>query len=156
MAQSLTGSWDQLLAVLVALFPAAVVTSGDPGEYTNDLIVTLLELRAPISQPVSSPTRPREKVAEVDVLFSAFVAGGEEAQQPANQAAWVAADAFENHFRTKPNEELNGSCRSCFVTSVHLRPYIYWVTEDNAGVPVDVAAGRVCDITSTVTIHVRT
>lgn len=154
MAQSVTGSWDALLAALQTLFPdPAVVTSGDPGEYTADLIVTLLELRAPVTRPTSGTGRSRDKTVEIDVLFSQYVAGGDEAQQPANQGAWAAADQLEAYLRVQGNERLGGNCYDAWVANTDLRPYTVWVNEDGLQQPVP--AGRAADVTSTVTVRVR-
>lgn len=156
MAQSVSGAWDALYAALQGLFPASsgwFVSAGDPGDYQPDMIVAMMGVRCPITQPTLSTNRSRDKRIEIDVVFSVYVAGGTEAQQPANQAAWAAVDALETYLRTSPNEKLGGACYNAFVSAMPLEVDIAWEAID--GVANLVPAGRTATVDVNVEIWVR-
>lgn len=155
MAQSVSGSWDALLAALRGMFtgPGQLVCAGLPGPYQPDLIVSMMGVRGPITQPTMGTNRSRDKRISIDVVISSYVAGGEEAQQPANQAAWAAADLIEAHFRTSPNEKLGGACYNAFAEVEDMEPSIAW--EGEPGLEDPVPAGRVCTITMQVAVWIR-
>lgn len=155
MPQSVSGSWDALFAVLQGMFSGAgqLVCAGAPGEYQPDLIVSMMGVRGPITQPTMGTNRSRDKRITIDVVISSYVAGGEEAQQLANQNGWAAADLIEGHFRVSPNERLGGACYNAFAEVEDMDPSVAW--ERLAGVDDPVPAGRVCTITMQISVWIR-
>jgi hypothetical protein len=158
MTQGVSATWDALYAALQGLFPSSanastLVCAGDPGDYTPDLIVSMRGLRGPITQPTASTNRSRDKRIHIDVEISSYVHGGPEAQQPANQAAWTAADAIEAYFRTSPNERLAGACYNAFVETTDMTPATAFEPVEGYSDPVP--AGRVATIAMTVTAWIR-
>ncbi|HEY2088604.1 MAG TPA: hypothetical protein VGH54_21615 [Mycobacterium sp.] len=156
MAQSVSGTWDAMLASFKTLFAgqdSTLVTPGDPGEFQPDLLVCMMGVRGPITQPTAGTNRSRDKRIQVTVVVSAYRAGGEEAQQAANDAAWAGADTIEAYFRTSPNERLGGACYNAFVEVTDMTPSISWERVDGMDTPV--AAGRICDIAMTVSVWIR-
>jgi hypothetical protein len=159
MAQSITGTWDALYAATQNLFPASannstLVSPGDPGDYQPDIIIAVMGIRAPVTQPTMGTNRSRDERIEIDVVVSAYVHGGPEAQQPANQAAWAASDTIVAYFRTSPNEKLGGACYNSFVSNRVLTPAIAWEHVDGFDDPVP--SGRTADVAVTVTAWIRT
>jgi hypothetical protein len=156
MAQSVSGSWDALFTALQGLFPDTagwVVSPGDPGNYQPDKIVAMMGVHVPVAQPTAGTNRSRDKRIEITVAISVYVHGGTEAQQPANQAAWAAADLIEAYFRTSPNEKLGGACYNAFVEVGDMTPSVSWERTDGMDVPV--AAGRIADIVLIVKAWIR-
>lgn len=155
MAQSVSGSWDAIFAALQGMFTGdgKLVCAGPPGEYQPDLIVAMMGIRTPITQPTMTPSRTRDKRISVDVWISSFVAGGEEAQQLANQNGWAAADQIEAWFRVSPNERLGGACYNAYVDVEDMDPSVAW--ERIAEVPDPVPVGRVCTIALQVQVWIR-
>ena len=100
------------------------------------------------------PARSREITAEVDLIISVFVGGGEEAQPIATAAALGLQSQLETYFRTSPNETLSGACREAWVSNAHLALNVaYGANEDPEVRPV--AIGRTADITVTITAAIR-
>jgi hypothetical protein len=158
MPQSVSGTWDALYAAIQGLFPASannstLVTPGPPGDYQPDLIIAVMGVKGPITQPTLGTNRSRDKHINIEVAISAYVHGGPEAQQPANDAAWAAADLIEAYFRTSPNEKFGGACYNSFVEVTDMEPAIAWEAVDGLSDPVP--AGRTADITMTVTAWIR-
>jgi hypothetical protein len=157
MAQSVTGTWDALYAAVTTMFAGqqgVLVSAGDPGNYQPDLIIAVMDVDAPITHPTAAPTRPQDERITIQVLISAFVGGGPEAQQIANQTAWAASDTIKNYFRTSPNEKLGGACYNSFVAHRKLTPEIAYETPDGMNTPVPV--GRTATIDVTVAAWIRT
>jgi len=158
MAQSVTGSWDALYAVCVQLYTGSgqqsvLVSAGDPGVYEPDLIVAVMGVEAPITKPVMATTRPDDERITIHVLFSAFVAGGMEAQQPANQLAWAASDQLKAYFKVNGNEKLSGACYNAKLTNRTMTPQIVWADEDGIEDPSPI--GRVALVDVSVEIWIR-
>lgn len=154
--QSAAGVMDALFVACQQLYAdaGALVTFGQPGgEYLPDLIVAIMECRTPVTRPTQGPARSREKAAEVDIVFSVFVPGGPEAAQPANTAAWAAADQLETWLRTDPNQRLGGACRDSWVSTCVATPDIGWDHVD--GIDAPIPAGRVVAVTATVRADIR-
>lgn len=160
MAQSIDGAWAALYAACQTLYvtddTSAVVVAGDPGVYQADLIVSFMEMREPRTRPTSGGGRSRDLLAEIDILFSKFAAGGDEAQQAVIADAHAAAAQLETYLRTSPNEKLGGACYDSWLSTANLRPYIVWADERlDDGSLSSVAVGRAADLVSTVTVRVR-
>jgi hypothetical protein len=158
MPQSVSGTWDALLTAIQGLFPASannstLVSPGDPGDYQPDLIIALMGVKGPITQTTMGTNRSRDKRINIEVVISKYVHGGPEAQQPANQAAWAAADIIEAYFRTSPNEKLGGACYNSYVEVTDMTPAISWEAVD--GLPDPVPSGRTAEIAMTVTAWIR-
>lgn len=158
MAQSIKATRNNLFTVLGTLFPqtttsTTLVSRGDPGEYTPDLIVAMMGTRAPITQPTAGTNRSRDKRIAIDLVISSYVHGGIEAQQPAEDAAWDAADLIEAYFRTSPNETLSGACYNAFAETTDVNLSVSWERIDDMADPVPV--GRIADISMTVTAWIR-
>lgn len=132
-----------------------LVSMGDPGQYQAATIVAVgVDIRLPITRPTAGTGRSREQAAEIDVVISVYVPGGEEAQATANNAALTLQGLLETHFRTKPNEELGGACREAFPSNAHLVPSVAFQTFDDPQV-APVVTGRIAENTVTVTAHIR-
>lgn len=131
------------------------VAFGDPGKYPVAAIVVVpMDVRMPVTRPTMGTGRSREQTAEIDLIISVFVGGGEEAQPLAIAAALDLQGLIESHFRTSPNETLTGACREAHVSNARLVPNIaYAANEDPEVRPV--AIGRTADITVTVTASIR-
>ena len=156
MTQSVTGTRAALFAVCQTLYTGqnTLVSWGPPGEFQPDLIVAVMGARVPITRPTMGTGRSREQSCEITVVFSQYVHGGPEASQPAETAAWAAADQLEAYFRTKPNEELGGACRDAWVSAKDIAdPEIAW--EPTGDGTSSAAVGRVATVTVTVTAAVR-
>ena len=158
MTQSVGGTWNALYGVLQGLFPASannstLVSPGDPGEYQPDLIIAMMGIQAPITQPTMGTNRSRDKHALITIMISAYASGGPEVQTVANDSAWAAADTIEAYFRTKPNETLSGNCYNSFVSVTNMTPSVSWERVD--GMPDPVPAGRVADIEMTIEAWIR-
>lgn len=158
MSQSVIGVRLALRAVIQAQYPNAATGLGDPGQYQPGEIVTLMQVRMPVTLPVAATTRPREITSEHDVVFSVYRPGGPEAQEACDTQALAMVATLEDYFRTKPNETLptaaapSGTCREALITNTVLDTFISW--EEQA--PGDfVAAGRNTTATVTVTARVR-
>src|SRR4051794_27874611 len=155
MAQGVSQTWSALFAALGGLFQGQgqLVCEGDPGDYQPDLIVSMMGLRAPITQPTAGATRSRDKRIEIDLAISAYVHGGPEAQAPAVQAAWDAADAIEAYLRTGNNITLGGACYNAFLELGNMTPLTAWETVEGFDDPVP--AGRIAAIDAVVKAWIR-
>lgn len=158
MTQSVSGTWDAYLAVLQTLFPttanaSTLVSPGDPGDYQPNLIIAVMGLKGPITQPTLGTNRSRDKRIQIGTIISAYQGGGPEVQQLANQTAWTAADLIEAYFRTSPNERLGGACYNSFVEVTDMTPSISWQRVED--LPDPVPAGRVAEIALTLTAWIR-
>lgn len=157
MAQSVPATWDALFAALDGLFAGqqgVLVSPGDPGNYEPDLIIAVMGVTAPMKHPTSGPARSNDERVTIQVLVSAYVAGGPEVQQLANQNAWSASEQIRNYFRTSPNETLGGACYNAFVSNRVLTPEIAWEQVDD--LPTPVPAGRVATVDVSVEAWIRT
>ena len=155
--QGVSQTWDALFAALQGLFPTSanqstLVSAGDPGEYQPDLIIALMGLKGPITQPTMGTNRSRDKHIQIDLIVSSYVHGGVEAQQLANENAWAAMDQIETYLRASPNEKLGGACYNSFVEVTDMVPSVSWERGDG-GEPAP--AGRIADITAIVTAWIR-
>ena len=155
MAQGVSQSWFALYAALGTLFADQnqLVCQGDPGNYEPDLIVAMMALRSPITQPTAGPNRSRDKRIEIDLTISSYVHGGPEAQAPAVQAAWDATDAIEAYLRTGSNVTLGGACYNAYLDVANMTPSIAWETVEGFDSPVPV--GRVAEIAAVVKVWIR-
>ena len=156
MPQSVPGAHDALVAAMAGLFAGSqstLVSDGDPGNYQPDLIVAVTDIRAPITRPTAGTNRARDKRIEIDVIVSAYVPGGPEAQPLANTAAWSAGEQVEAYLRTSPNEKLAGNAYDSHVSNMQLTKSISW--EPVEGIADPVPAGRIADLTVTVSIWIR-
>ncbi|MGX7679078.1 hypothetical protein ACSMXN_09270 [Jatrophihabitans sp. DSM 45814] len=152
--QSVPGVWDALYSALQTLFPApAYVSAGDPGEYQPDLIIAMMGITSPTTRPTMGTNRSREEIADLTLVISAYVAGGAEAQAPAIDAAYVAYGQLVAYLRATPNEKLGGSCYDSWVSFGSMVPSTSW--EHVEGLADPVPAGRIADLTCTVTAKVR-
>lgn len=156
MAQSVTGAWDALYAALQTLFAnqqSTLVCAGEPGEFQPDLVISMMGIDAPITQPTMGTNRSRDKHCTFHVVVSAYVRGGPEAQQPANQMAWAAADSIESYFRTSPNERLGGAAYHAFAEITVMVPSISWEQVDGESNPVP--AARIAEIALAISVWIR-
>lgn len=155
MAQGVSQSWTALYTALGTLFPGPgqLVCQGEPGEYQPDLIVAMMALRAPVTQPTAGTTRSRDKRIEINLAISTFVHGGPEAQAPAVQAAWDASDAIETYLRTGNNATLGGACYNAFLDSGDMTPLTAWETVEGFDDPVP--AGRIAALEAVVKVWIR-
>jgi len=159
MAQSLLGVMDNLYAACKTIYATSkapdgtevLVSYGAPGNYLPNAIVAVMD--AAPSQPVSRPTiganRSRDMQAEIAVMFSVYVPGGNEAHQSALNCVLTLLRALETYFQTSPNEHLNGACRDAWVSSI--AGPAGSVTKDQQ----DNATGRVVEATAYVTALIR-
>lgn len=156
MSQSIKGARSALYDVAVALYGAQVDTSGrkvlvsygKPGSYQPDFIVALMNTRQPITRPTMGTNRSREKEAEIDFLFSCYVPGAEVAQQVATEACDDLIELLDAHFRTAPNETLDGACREAWVSNVE-GPVPDVITDKTR------VTGKVAEAIVTVTVRIR-
>lgn len=155
MPQGVSQSWDALYAALQGLFNGQdqLVCSGEPGDFQPSLIVSMTALRGPITQPTAGATRSRDKRIDIDVAISSYVHGGPEAQQPANDAAWAAADAIETYLRTGNNATLGGACYNAFVDQENLTVATSWESVEGYEDPVPVA--RIAQVDLVVRVWIR-
>lgn len=163
MTQSIAGAVVNLHAACVALYAGTtgtdnqpvLVTLGQPGQYQAYAIVAVgMDLRLPVTRPTMGTGRSREQEAEIDVLASVYVPGGEEAQATAIAAALDLQEQLETWLRTSPNESLSGACRDSWVSNARIEPAIAWQQFDDPQTP-PVAIGRVATNTITVTARIR-
>lgn len=157
MAQSLAGVLNTLYSSFVTLYAGStgtdsspvLVTFGPPGQYQPSAIVAVMDVRATIERPTLGSARSREMKAEVDVVFSVYTPGGEEAQQTSTDSALALLATLETNLRTSPNERLSGAARDAWVSAANL----------TASIAVDPASntptGRVTEIPTTVTALIR-
>lgn len=155
MTQSVMGVRQALYAACVGLYPEtdALISYGDPGNYQPDAIVALGQTRTVVSTPTMAPVRTTEQTVETDVVISIYVHGGVDAQLPAEQRMQDYTDRLRNYFRTKPNDELGGACRTSRVTAQTFDQDVSWEEVDGMD---PVAAGRTAIGTITITSFVRT
>lgn len=159
MPQSLRGVKDALFDACTTLYAASVdangapalVTFGPPGSnQPNAIVAVAMATRQPITRPTIGPNRSREKTAEIDVVFSIYVPGGETRQQVADDACNDLTDLLESYFRTSPNETLSGTCREAWVSSI-TGPDPTVATNPATGV----VTGRISEATATITAAIR-
>jgi hypothetical protein len=113
-----------------------LVMQGEPGDFEPGLIVAMMGLRAPVTQPTGGTNRSRDKRIEIDLAITSYVHGGPEAQPPGVQAVWDAADAIEAYFRVSPNERLGGACYNAFSDVGSMTPLTGWDTLEGFDDPV--------------------
>lgn len=155
MAQGVSQTWSALFTALGTLFPGPkqLVCEGDPGDYQPDLIVSMMGLRSPITQPTAGTTRSRDKRIEIDLAISSYVHGGPEAQAPAVQAAWDATDAIEAYLRAGNNSTLGGACYNSYLELGNMTPLTAWETVEGFDEPAPV--GRIAAIDAVVKAWIR-
>lgn len=163
MPQSIAGVVTNLHAACVALYAATsgtddqpvLVTLGQPGQYQPNAIVAIgMDMRLPITRPTMGTGRSREQTAEIDVVVSVYVPGGEEGQATAIAAALALQAQLETYLRTSPNESLSGACRDSWVSAAQLANSVaYQQFDDPSSTPVP--TGRITEITLTVTAAIR-
>jgi len=162
MAQSIGATVDNLFTTCRdTIFAASkgadnmpvFVCLGEPGQYAPATIIAIAtDVRMPITRPTAGTGRSREIQADIDIVISALVPGGPEAQQTAIDAALQLQGLLETYFRTSPNETLGGACREAFVSTAQLQSYIGY-QQASQGEPYPI--GRVAANTVTVTAHIR-
>jgi hypothetical protein len=137
---------------LPALFPEPVLVSyGPPGPRQPDVIIGVGNAEVQIERPTASPSRPREEVFTLEVIFSVFSGGDETVQQAVTELAFTLLGTFADFFKTRPNETLGGTCREAWVSSYVLEESAAFAPpEDGGGV-----SGRVAEITSVLTVKSR-
>lgn len=159
MAQSIKASVAALYAACQTLYAAqtgpdgspVLVTYGPPGSYQPEAIVAVaMAVREPITQPTASTNRSREKAAEIDVIISVEVHGGDAVAQIAAEKAYDLSELLESYFRTGPNETLGGACRNSFVSRIDF-PNLSVTYDPDSGN----AVGRNADLTVTVVAQIR-
>lgn len=134
--------------------PAQVVLSR-PGQYqANYIVAVATAIRQPITRPTMGPGRSRETPAEIDVIFSIYVPGGEEAQVPAIDRATSMQGQLETYLRTSPNETLGGACRDAYVSNAQMYPETAYQVFDDPNI-APVPTGRIAENTVTVTVIIR-
>ena len=150
MAQSVVGTWTAVYNVLAAMFPPPVLVSmGDPGSYQPDVIVAVMGGRYVYETPVMTPARPRERICEVEVIFSVYQPGGDPSQSGAWTLVQTMVDQFDAYFKTAGNETLGGACRNA-------RPTVGQVAFANTRDPESAnQTGSTAEVTVTVTAWVR-
>lgn len=159
MTQSTSAVRAALLAGCETLFAdetdtngaPVLVCLGEPGSYQPDYIVAVaMATRQPVTRPTMGTSRSRERMAEVDVVFSTYVAGDEAASVSAADACESLVDAFETWIRTKPNEALGGACTDAWVSNID-GPRIQAARAiEGSGV-----TGRVAESVVTITTRIR-
>lgn len=163
MTQSIDGTLSALFAACQSAYGATngpdgakvLVALGEPGQYQPAAIVAVgMAVRMPISRPTMGTGRSREIAAEIDVVASVFVAGGEEAQVTANLAALGLQSQLETYLRTGTNNTLGGACRDAYVSRAELIPSLARQAVDDPAMPAQIT-GRIADNVLTVTAHVR-
>lgn len=159
MAQSIKATVSGLYAACVTVYTGqtgadgspVLVTYGPPSTYQPEVIVAVgMATRQPVTRPTAGTNRSREKAAEVDVVISVFVPGGDVAARTAVEKCDDLAELLEAHFRTSPNETLGGGCREAFVSRVEGPIPDVVVSPDSGAV-----TGRVAESTVTVTAFIR-
>jgi hypothetical protein len=163
MTQSISGVIDALVAACPTIFadvvdetgaPVQVVTSR-PGQYqANYIVAVATEVRQQISRPTTGPSRTREAAAEVDIVISVYVPGGEDVQQQAIDRALSMQGLLETYLRTSPNETLGGACRDSFVSDAVVMPEIAFQQLDDPNF-APAPMGRIAENTVTVTAFIR-
>lgn len=135
-----------LFAQLGSLYSSPVqVCFGHPGTYLADDIVSVAGVRSRQDVSTMSPQRTREEELDVDVVFSSYRGGGPEVQQVVTERAYALLALLEDYLKTT-DYTLGGTVRLARVTSHDLAE-----SDD----PDVLAAGRVAEITATVTCQVR-
>jgi hypothetical protein len=156
-AQGIRATWDACFDALQSLYssrpPETVVVAGPPGNYQPDLVVAMMGIRMPIERPTMSTNRSRDIHMQLDITFSAYVAGGEEAQPLANDMAFDAFAAFEVWVRTGANAKFGGACYESFLISGDVTPAVAWERVDD--LPDPVPAGRTADIDAVLESWIR-
>ncbi len=133
---------------LTALFPQADTAYGLPGTPETAFVAFVGNASVEVTQPTMGGTRrSRDHAIELEVILSAWLAGGPEVQQEASEAVLTMLETLDNDLRTPGHETLDGACRHAWVTR-------YDLTEDPEDDGQD--AGRRADVLATVTAFVRT
>jgi hypothetical protein len=158
MAQSIAGVLDGLFSVLETVFASSMGTDNTPvlvclgpaGQYQPSGIVGIGETRALVGRPTMGPNRSREMAAETDLTISVYTPGDQAAQKTSTDCAFGLLATLEQYLRTAPNETLGGADYDAWVSAVpKLEFLVAYDPKSNA------AAGRVTDITTTVTTKIR-
>jgi hypothetical protein len=159
MAQSVKGTIDGLFTAMTTLLAAQTGVSGDPvlvsygmpGDYQPGAIVAIaMDVRQPKTRPTMGTGRSRETAAEIDVVVSVYVGGGDEVQQTATDKCVDLCDLIEAYSRTAGNETLGGACRDSWVSNIS------GPTPSAAFDPTSGAVmGRIAEATVTYTAFIR-
>lgn len=160
MAQSVKGTIDALYSTAKSTIfngqtgvdgSPVLVSLGPPSTYQPQVIVAVAtDVRQPKDRPTMGPGRSRETRAEIDVVVSVYVPGGDEVQQTAIDKCIDMCDLLEAYTRTAGNETLGGVCRDHFVSNITGPTPAVFVDPSN-GSPM----GRVAEATVTVTAFIR-
>ncbi len=133
-------------AACASLFSDPVqVVYGHPGTNQEDDIVAVRGVRSLQDVATMGTGRAREETLEIEVVFSCYRGGGEEAQQVATERAYALLGLLEDHLQTT-DYTLGGVVRLARVTESTLAE-----SDD----PDVLAMGRVAEIAATVTCQVR-
>lgn len=163
MTQSLGGALTGLYNACQTVYAAAkgsdgnpvLVAFGNPGQYQPNAIVAVgWAVRAPIARPTMGPSRSRNTAAEIDVVVSVYVPGGEEAAPVAVAQAFDLQALLEAYFRVQGNETLGGGCRDSYVSNAQLAQSIAYQANDDPEIQ-PVPTGRIATNTLTVAVEIR-
>lgn len=158
MTQSIKASVAGLLAACESMYAdledpnggKVLVCEGLPGAYQPDAVVMVgTEVRQSITRPTMGTSRSREIRAEIDVEIDVYVPGSETSQVTATDMAHDMVELLDAHFRTSPDETLDGGCRDAWVSAVR-GPIPSVATDAGAN-----ATGRIATAVCTVTALIR-
>ena len=128
-----------LVATLTSLLPAPVFVSyGHPGTLRVDDMVAVMDASAAQDWVVMTPSRPRDEVVTVDVVFSSY---RDDTQQVVTERAFTMLGLLETYVRSDPSLGIAGG-RMALVHDYDLA--------EQAD-----ASGRVAEIAVKVTLTVR-
>ena len=143
-----------IIDLLRGLYPTDVqITYGPPTDLAERMIY-IDGTRIPTN---ANPTRGGgarrsvDETSEIDVIFSAYVAGianpelsEDDAQRRASDTAWAMYDELQDHFRSPSSAPLTPGARDPWITEV--KEEIYPAGDDS---------GWICDVTATITTITR-
>jgi hypothetical protein len=165
MTQSLLGAVTGLYAAVQACFASTVAPDGSPvlalfgmpDQYQPQCMVAVLGAggQRGVTRPTMGTNRSRELMIEIEVMFSVYVEGGQEAHATCMTTMAALIRLFEEYMRTSPNEKLGGACYDSWVSDVGaLAPTIAYDPDSvQAGQPVP--TGRVVETSTVVTAKIR-
>lgn len=165
MSQSLLGAVTGLYAAVQACFASTTAPDGSPvlalfgmpDQYQPQAMVAVLGAGGQhgVTRPTMGTNRSRELQIEIEVMFSVYVPGGQEAHGTCMTAIDTMIRQFEDYLRTSPNEKLGGACYDSWVSDIGaLAPTIAYDPDSvQAGQPVP--TGRVVETSTLVTAKIR-
>lgn len=155
MTQSIDDAIAALVTACQGIFSApyngltVYVCESEPDQYQPPLIVAVaMDVRQiPVQRPTMGTRRSRRVEAEIDVVISAYAAGGSAAT--ARTACNGLTNMLESYFRTSPNETLGGACREAWVSAV-AGPVGAKVTHPKSGAVTGRVASSVVTVTASI------